>query len=712
MKDIIAKRKYFAESMNLTRPRKINLEQFNSVDHASLDPHIKLVSRYYLGTLASVILISLAIYATMQVVLERHSAQQSISFLTSNQFIKFQQLANTARALMRASADNVVSTEVLDRLNDDMRQKIKEIRDTSAQLRLLHLQLNEDATPSELEQRLQSFLERAEILGKVDNVSRGRRYAFWGPIDFAAASDSIIMRGFQDEIKQSFARSEASIHTAKRISALLIMSLVVALLVVGVLILAPLLKKLGIEHEKKKKYEQQLAILALKDGLTDLPNRLSFNQMLDGLIALGASDDGSPVHRGFALLLIDLDHFKAINDTFGHQTGDGLLIAVAQRITSPDNSEVVAARLGGDEFAILLPDVTDEDGIEKFAAVIRENLSLPFTIEGHTFSISGSIGGAFFPAHGACAQDLIRCADLALYAAKIQRNTLVIFNDQLMAGRLAESQLRAAVFNALENGELLVYYQSKIDIRSGRHVGFEALVRWRHPDLGILPPGRFLHLLDTASSITSMTEFVVNQVARDIRSWRNAGLSPGTVAINMPEAILISDAGYDMLANAVKRYSLDWRDFAIEITEDVFVNKYMGQILATVAKLREQSVSIDLDDFGTGFASLTNLRNFPFDDIKIDRSFVADIGINPKSEQIIKAMIDLVGNLGKNCIAEGVETQEQLLFLQNSGCVIAQGYLFDQPQPFSVAARMLESEGSAHSASVQCVRQSGSLMAF
>jgi len=671
----------------------MNLGDFNNIDRVSLDRHIRSISRYYIGTLVVVMMIALLIYATMQVVLERHSAQQSVSFLTSNQFIKFQQLTNTARALMRASADNDIPVNVLDRLINDMNQKIAEIRDISAQMHLLHLRLGENAAPSDLDLRLQSFLDRAERLGKIDNISRRRRYSFWGAIDFAAASDSFIMRGFQEAIRQSFAKSEASITTAKQISALLILSSLVALFVVGALILIPLLKKLRLEYEKKKVFEQQLSILAHKDGLTDLPNRMSFNQMLDRLVASRHTDEKYLSNCSFVVLLIDLDHFKAVNDTFGHLTGDGLLIEVGKRIAAVVETSSLAARLGGDEFAVLAPGLSSAAEAEELAARIRDSLFLPFTIEGHTLSISGSIGGAIFPNHGANAEDIIRCADLALYAAKTKRNNLTIFNEAMMADRLAESQLRAALFSAVENDELLVYYQPKIDIRSGQHVAFEALVRWHHPDLGILSPGRFLNLFDTVSSITSMTEFVVNRVAHDIRIWQDAGLLYGSVAINMSEATLISEAGYDMLANAVKRHSLDWSDFSIEITEDVFMNKYSEQIFATVVKLRERGVSIALDDFGTGFASLTNLRNFPFDEIKIDRSFVSDIGIDFKSEQIIQAMIDLVGNLGKNCVAEGVETEEQRLFLQQAGCVIAQGYFFAQPQPFEIVTRRLESGG-------------------
>lgn len=677
--------------MSLTIPEKMNPGDFSNIDRVTLDRHIRSVSRYYMGTLVAVLMIALSIYAIMQVVLDRHSSQQSVSFLVSSQFIKFQQLTNTARALMRASTDNVVPVNVLDRLVGDMNQKIAEVRDISTQLRLLHQRLDENVAPSDLDLRLQSFLDRAERLGKIDNISRRRRYSYWGPIDFAAASDGFIVRGFQEEIQQSFTKSEASIATAKQISALLILSLVIALLAVGGLVLIPLLKKLRVEYEKKKVFEQQLSVLAHRDGLTNLPNRMSFIQMLDQLVASRTTDEEDSRNCPFVLLLIDLDYFKEVNDTFGHPTGNELLIEVAKRIASVVETGSMAARLSGDEFAVLAPNLSNDAEAKELAERIRKSLFLPYLIDGHMLNISGSIGGAIFPDHGTNAADIIRCADLALYAAKTKRNNLTIFNEAMMADRLAESKLRAALFNAVENDEFLVYYQPKNDIRNGQHVAFEALVRWNHPDLGVLSPGRFLHLLDTASSITAMTEVVINKVAHDIRIWRDAGLSYGSVAINMSEAVLISEAGYDMLASAVKRHSLDWSDLAIEITEDVFMNKYREQILATVVKLRERGVSISLDDFGTGFASLTNLRNFQFDEVKIDRSFVSDIGIDSKSEQIIKAMIDLVGNLGKNCVAEGVETQEQILFLQQAGCVIVQGYFFAQPQPFEMVTRRLES---------------------
>jgi len=666
-------------------------------ERGSLDQPIRSFSRYYIGTLVAIIFTALVIYGTMEVVLAHHSIQQRISFLTSTQFIKFQQLANAARALMHASADNAIPETVLDRLTEDMNQKIADMNDVGAQLDALHRQLDEGTEPGDLNMRVQQFLERAKRLGEIDNASRGRRYSFWGPIDFAAAADGFIMRRFQEEIQKSFAKSEASIAMAQRISALLILSLVIGLLAVGAFILLPLLGKLSTEHERKKLIEAKLSILAHNDGLTDIPNRVSFNKMLNRLITAPGSHTEGGEESSFSLFLVDLDHFKAVNDNFGHQIGDALLVEVARRLVETIGSSGRTARLGGDEFAILAPDIADDQQAEALAARIHASLAVPFVIDGHSLSMSGSIGGAIFPRHARSAMEIIRCADMALYSAKARRNNQTIFNEEMMADKLVESRLRAALSRAAEDNEFIVYYQPKIDIRDGSHVGFEALVRWQHPELGILAPGSFLHLLDTASAIISLTECVVYQVAADIRRWRNAGLLPGRLAINMPEALLISVAGYDMLAAAIERHALSWSDFAIEITEDVFMNKYMEEILTTVARMREHGASIDLDDFGTGFASLTNLRTFPFDDIKIDRSFVSDIGRNKKSEEIIKAMINLVTSLERNCVAEGVETEAQLHFLMQAGCGVAQGYLFGKPVPYQVAtAGLIYGKSRAH----------------
>lgn len=648
-----------------------------------------------MGTLATIVGVALLMYAVMHSVLNRHSAQQSVSFLIGSQFIKFQQLTNATRALMRASADVNLPPNAVDRLVEDVGQKIADIRDIRARLNELRSQLGEDVEHNDLDIQLRNFLERAEVLVKIDTASRRQRYSYWGAIDFAAASGSSMMRGFEEEIKKSLTKSEESIVAAERISAMLTGSLVLALVVVGVFVLNPLIGRLRVTYEKKKIYEEKLSDLAHTDGLTKLPNRMSFLKALDALVFSDARDQSDHSEISFGLLLIDLDNFKAVNDIFGHPAGNELLLEAARRIQLVVKEVTMSARLSGDEFAVLTSNKTTASELETMAEAIRYELSKPYRIEGHDFYASASIGGAVYPDHATNSADMIRCADLALYASKRKRNSLTIFNEAMMAERMAENRMRAALSMAAENNEYIVYYQPKLDVWNIRKPMFEALVRWRHPDLGILAPGRFLHLLDTAASITEMTEAVINQVARDILTWRNAGQSSVAVAINMPEAVLVSEVCYDMLEHAVKRHGIDWMNFSIEITEDVFVNKYKEQILSNVIRLRELGVSIALDDFGTGFASLANIRYFQFDEIKIDRSFVADIGVDVKSEQIIRALIGLAESLGKHCVAEGVETQGQVQFLREAGCNVFQGYFFSRPQPFDAVKGFFQNFPSA-----------------
>ncbi|MEY9558194.1 EAL domain-containing protein (putative c-di-GMP-specific phosphodiesterase class I) [Sinorhizobium fredii] len=289
----------------------------------------------------------------------------------------------------------------------------------------------------------------------------------------------------------------------------------------------------------------------------------------------------------------------------------------------------------------------------------------------------------------------MRIVDLALYTAKGGRNTTVIFDEAALARRLEENQLSLALVLAADRNEFVVHYQPKVDLPTGAHLGFEALVRWQHPELGLLAPGRFLPLMEGTQHIRGMTRAVIATVGRDLRAWKKAGLAPGPVSINLPEILLVGQEGYEFFASAVRENGLEWRDFAVEITEDVFLNRSANQILATVARFRQHGLSISLDDFGTGFASLVHLRDFPFDELKIDRSFVDGIGKDARSEQIIRAMIHLAQSLGKRCVAEGIETEGQRRFLTDAGCDVGQGYHFARPEPAALAGKRLPQQAAA-----------------
>ncbi|PDT34831.1 GGDEF-domain containing protein [Rhizobium sp. M10] len=664
--------------------------------HSSVAKYIRSIGRHYVLAVVVMTVLIGATFQTVKVALDRHSLQQNISYLIGRQFIRFQQLATQTRAIMRASADPNMPEYIIRPMVEDVQRAIDDIRSMSIELNGLNTQveanllerLNGRDSASEklrleLDGRLEDFLQRAERVVSAKLQDRRERYSFWGPIDFAVSSDSVLMRQFSALIESAHDRSDVSIDHTRLISAVLL-SLTAATLILATLILfIPLLVKLRTEHRRTLDFEIKLTHLAHTDTLTGLGNRSSFNEALNGLFG-SLERTGA----GFSMLLVDLDHFKATNDSFGHPAGDAVLSHVARALQKTFRSGDIVARLGGDEFAALLPGISDAATLEGIAGRAVAAIATECQFDGRLLPVSASLGGAVVPGHAADEATLMRVADLALYAAKAKRNTAVIFDESSFAQRLEQNRLASALAFAADRDEFVVYYQQKVNLQTGRHLGFEALVRWRHPQLGILPPGRFLPLME-GHLIQGMTRCIVNTVARDLRAWQAAGLAVGSVAINLPEALLVGDDGYDLIAAAVGANRLDWLDFSIEITEDVFLNRGANQIAETISRFRKHGVSVSLDDFGTGFASLVHLRDFPFDELKIDRSFVAEIGKDVRSEQIVRAIIDLARNLGKRCVAEGIEEEVQRDFLLHAGCDIGQGYLFGKPEPALVAVERL-----------------------
>lgn len=417
----------------------------------------------------------------------------------------------------------------------------------------------------------------------------------------------------------------------------------------------------------QREAEDRVTYLAHYDSLTDLPNRFLFNQQLYQALR---------GHKPLALMYIDLDNFKAVNDTLGHSEGDKLLKAAAKRISSCISHSDMLARLGGDEFAIILNGAGDERA-EEIAALIVTEMARTLPLGDHDVVVGASIGIALAPQHGDKADTLLRNADLALYAAKARgRGRAIIFEpgmDQAAQDRrLLEMDLR----NALANDEMRLHYQPLISVADGTVTGHEALIRWEHPDRGIVMPNDFIPVAEETGLILQLGEWVLRQAIDDLSGWPEHM----TVSINLSPVQMRSPTLISTMVNAIAQNGVDPARICIEITETVLMQESEANV-ATLHRLRDLGVQIALDDFGTGYSSLNYLRSFPFSKIKIDRCFVDEIDIREDCRAIVRSVVELARSLGMQTSAEGIERLEQVEMLRAEGCGEVQGYLFSKAVP-------------------------------
>lgn len=513
--------------------------------------------------------------------------------------------------------------------------------------------------------QIMSRLTRAELIQNDNN---------WTPFD-VAMSGGLSLKGFDLAAR---AVERASVRSAERMERFHVAVAVAAILVIlaeAAFIFGPLIARVKRERLRAEEALQEVRTIAYRDGLTGLANRVAFHE------ALAAACASHHRGEGFAVLLCDLDRFKSVNDGFGHIAGDRLLAEVARRLAVSVGSGGLVARLGGDEFAVLAHEVASPVELLSLVTRLRRDGTFVWNCEGVHLDVSLSVGGAHCPIHSDEPDRILAYADRALYTAKQSGFRAGIFDHDQRSKSDADTALLRALPLAFALREFEAHYQPKIRAADGSIAGLEALVRWRHPDAGLLAPGAFLPVVERGGHMVELSRTVVDLVAADLDRWRRRGAEISHVAINMPESMLSSSLGLDCLTAAIERHGLDPRMFAIEITEDVFVSRAAAAIQASVERISELGVKVSFDDFGTGYASLSHLRHFRFDELKIDRSFVADIGRSSMGEQIVRSMVSLGRALDKDVVAEGVETEEQLRFLTAEGCTLVQGFLFAPPMP-------------------------------
>ncbi len=430
----------------------------------------------------------------------------------------------------------------------------------------------------------------------------------------------------------------------------------------------------------------ELVQLALHDNLTRLPNRILLNDRLAQAIQKARRQKSQ-----FAVLFMDLDGFKMVNDTYGHHTGDQLLMEVAARINNAKRGEDTGARLGGDEFVLLI-DLTEPDDAATLAQRLVEDIKAPFVLGRQTVHVSTSIGIAIFPADGHTNHELMVNADAAMYHAKEQgRNGYYFFEKAMNINAHQQLQLQQDLRKALEQNELILHYQPKMVAPDGPMTGVEALLRWNNPSLGLVPPDRFLPLAERTGLIVPIGNWVINEACRQMAEWHALGKGEWSIAVNLSTVQLANAGLVDVVRTALQSNGLPPRFLTLEVTESTAMRDAEAALIV-LDQLSALGVSISIDDFGTGYSSLLYLKRLPANELKIDRGFITELAKNNDDAAIVSSIVALGKTLGLRIVAEGVETAEQQEMLTELGCDILQGYLLGKPMS---AQGVLESFSSA-----------------
>lgn len=432
---------------------------------------------------------------------------------------------------------------------------------------------------------------------------------------------------------------------------------------------------------EKRKTDNTIRELALSDPLTGLANRNRFHTNLAREVDVARKEDSK-----VALLIIDLDRFKPVNDEYGHATGDQILRLVAERLIHVTRSADTVARLGGDEFAIIMPDLDHDATAVELAHRVIDNVSRSFEVDGFAVRIGVSVGISVFPELATDVDELIRTADLAMYQAKAEgRETFRIYDEELHASLRAQTRIEEELRRAIDANELTLFYQPQLSLDHGRLIGVEALVRWRHPELGLLLPDKFMRVAETSGLILRIDEWVLREACRQNKRWQAAGLPAFPIAVNVSAHQFKSDNLVAVVADVLEETEIDPDCLEIEITEHMVMDD-VEEATRRLSRLHDLGVRLAVDDFGTGYSSLSYLKKFPVWRLKIDRTFVRDIAVDTDDAAIVDAIIRLGRSLRLKVLAEGVETAEQVAALQRLGCKEAQGYLYSKPIPADALA--------------------------
>lgn len=443
--------------------------------------------------------------------------------------------------------------------------------------------------------------------------------------------------------------------------------------------------KLNTRYDELHRNRESIKRLAYTDHLTEIPNRIAFIEMLDNIMETLRSNEI------IGIMDIDLDNFKNINDTLGHSYGDELLIDVTHRLKQVMDENDYLARIGGDEFIILTQNLQDMVSYEEKIRKVRNVFTFPFELSTKEYFITVSIGIAFAPKDGKTAQSIIKNVDSAMYVAKANgKNTYAYFESTFNQMLTDKIELQSELRRAIERKEFILFYQAQMDLTQKKVLGFEALIRWKHPEKGLLYPNDFIYLAEESGLIVPIGEWVLNAACLQLKEWMNMDYNNISMAVNLSARQFKDKNFVHMVFDIIEQTGIDPKRLELEITESVALED-LDYTISTIKKLKEIGVSFSLDDFGTGYSSMSYLKKLPVSNLKIDKSFLDTVMDDTSDQKIIQAIISLARNLDLNIIAEGVERSDQEQFLQDSNCNMAQGYLYSKPLPKERAVEYLKS---------------------
>lgn len=619
-----------------------------------------------------------------------------------DQKIILNKLDNITQILIQESSRKMLTPRMVDNLKNDIQENVSLLKKHQIEIKKL-LEGNNIIEKKSLDyfysysikkqvDDLNPYLEkinkRSQYIIHANFASLTSGYNFWTPIDSLSNEDSkllIIISDLNQSIHQAALNQNKLL---KILYAILLLLALIGLWSIWFFKINRLNKALEKSYLNLSQKNETLSFQASHDSLTLLPNRFAFNKRLHDLIDENIDENNKALN--FSLILLDIDYFKSINDTLGHQTGDALLSEVAQRLMKVINSlrtSTTIYRLGGDEFAIILENIKNKLEVQRYSEDLMNELHKTFTYENHTLSISCSMGIVFNPPRPINSHEAFSAADIALYRVKENGRGHFLFYDDISLVPVrellkTENELRAAV----NNQDFLVYYQPIINLQT-KHIDYiEALARWNHPQLGIIPPSQWLAIAERLSLVSLITLQVLNKADSDYQTWLAQGLQLKRININFTEALLVNQQALQELN--IFSNQRPW--MGIEVTESIILDRSFSTIKKHLCHLKKQGVEIFLDDFGTGFANLSHLRELPVDTIKIDRSFTAELLDNKEAQVIVKFIIDLANRLNKKTVCEGVENTETLDLLMKMGCNYSQGFLHSEPLSFQNMTNLLK----------------------